>query len=162
MSVNSKKRSATDHGSDLVHALQKLDNLGLVCRLHAREQPGPGTGSSLLRGRKLVKFTSRVAHASSVLVLAKDANPAADGFSSSLERQKSQRFNTKSSFCSLLVSFRICDSERKKGTIFDFYLFKNCNRRGRHKPSFVNRKTNERMKSQAFIFRSLKFVIRRG
>merc|ERR1719273_823685 len=67
------------HGGDLLHALQVLDDLGLVEWLHAGEHAGVGNGNLLLVGREVVKFASRVGHSVGGLVLVEDPNAAADG-----------------------------------------------------------------------------------
>lgn len=72
------------HGGDLVHALQELNNLGLVGGLHTGEETGAGNSGLLLSEGQVVEFAARVGLASGVLILSEDANAAADSFSGGL------------------------------------------------------------------------------
>jgi hypothetical protein len=55
-----------------------------MCRLYSREQPGSSNSRFLFTAWQVIKFTARIRLASRVLILSKDTNSAADGFSSGL------------------------------------------------------------------------------
>merc|ERR1719318_2000915 len=74
----------SSHGSDLLHLLQIFYNLRLVEWFHTGEHAGVGTGCLLLGGGQIVKFTAREGKSISALILSKDSNPLANGFSSVL------------------------------------------------------------------------------
>lgn len=67
------------HGRDLVEALQELDDLGLVGRLHPGEAAGLSDGVLLVVRGEVVELATREGLAGDVLVLAEDANAATDG-----------------------------------------------------------------------------------
>merc|ERR1711936_634815 len=71
--------TVTGHGSDLVHALQVLDNLGLVEGLDSGTHARILDAHLLLGGGEVVKLTSREGMAISPLLLGEDSNPPADG-----------------------------------------------------------------------------------
>jgi len=74
----------TSHGGDFVHALQELNNLGLVSGLYAREETS-ATDSGLLFGKwQIVEFATRVGLASGIFIFGENANTPADSFSGGL------------------------------------------------------------------------------
>uniref|UniRef100_A0A2M3YY06 Uncharacterized protein n=1 Tax=Anopheles braziliensis TaxID=58242 RepID=A0A2M3YY06_9DIPT len=74
----------TRHGGDFIHALQILNDLGLVGRLDTREQAGTGASITLIRHGQIVELTARVRLASGILILTEHTNTAADSLSGGL------------------------------------------------------------------------------
>lgn len=72
------------HGRDLIHALQELNDLGLVGGLDTGEAAGVGHGIALCLGRQVVKLAACERHFVNVVLLAQDADTAADGHGSAL------------------------------------------------------------------------------
>merc|ERR1719494_1219229 len=70
--------SVSSHSGDLVHALQVLDNLGLVERLHSGEHARVLATHLLLGGGEVVELSAREGVALSPLLLGEDADPPAD------------------------------------------------------------------------------------
>lgn len=67
----------TYHGGDLVHALQVLNNFGLVSGLHAGEQASSSASTTLLRDGQVVELAARVRFVSGVLIFTEYANTSA-------------------------------------------------------------------------------------
>lgn len=68
------KTTYTNHSRDLVHALQVLNNLGLVSGLYAGEQTSSSTSSALLRDGQVVEFAARVRFVSGIFILSEHTN----------------------------------------------------------------------------------------
>lgn len=66
--------SGTHHGRDLVHALQELNDLGLVGGFHTGEETAAGDSLLLLSVREVIKFTSRVRFAGCILIFSEDTD----------------------------------------------------------------------------------------
>lgn len=72
------------HSSNVIVALQVLNDLGLVGRLYTGKAASPADGLGLFVEGQIVEFTSGVGPASDVLLLREDANASADSNSGSL------------------------------------------------------------------------------
>jgi len=83
------------HSGDFVHALQVLDDLGLVLGLDPREQTSSGAHRALFRDGEVVKLTAGVRLAGGVLVFSKHADPPANRLRGSLAKQKAALGTTK-------------------------------------------------------------------
>uniref|UniRef100_A0AAG5DA10 Uncharacterized protein n=1 Tax=Anopheles atroparvus TaxID=41427 RepID=A0AAG5DA10_ANOAO len=74
----------TRHCGDFVHALQVLNDLGLVGRLDTREQAGTGASITLGLDGQIVELATGVRLAGGVLFLGEHTDTAADGFGGGL------------------------------------------------------------------------------
>lgn len=79
--------SATNHGGDLIHGLQELNNLGLVCRLHTGEEASTCASGLLLGKGQVVELSARVGLASCVFFLSEHSDTSADSFSGGLQQK---------------------------------------------------------------------------
>merc|ERR1719305_184014 len=69
----------TGHGSDLVHALQVLDNLGFVEGFHSGEHARILASHLLLRRREVIELSTREGITLGPLLLSEDSNSPANG-----------------------------------------------------------------------------------
>merc|ERR1719305_1698285 len=69
----------TGHGSDLVHALQVLDNLGFVEGFHSGEHARILASHLLLRRREVIELSTREGITLGPLLLSEDSNAPANG-----------------------------------------------------------------------------------
>lgn len=72
------------HSSNLIVALQELNNLRLVGGLNTGKAACPTDSLALLSTGQVIKLTASVSLASHILILSKDANTTADSNSGAL------------------------------------------------------------------------------
>lgn len=72
------------HGCNLIEALQVLNNLRLVGRLHSGKAASPLDGVLLIIWREVIKLATCECLASDIFILTEDADATADGHSCSL------------------------------------------------------------------------------